>query len=309
VIATTSRALPFSSVFLNIAPTIRSRSVAASITEGQHCVISLAKNGVGINATGNAIVNLGCGVSSNSVGSTSIDLTGTSFLGATPLSTVGGINYAPSNIDPDTELVTYSVEQEDPIASLGLSVPASPAACAANNYTLNPNNSATIGPGRYCSGITVRGDLIMSPGVYIIDRGDFDVGSQGTVSGEGVTIILTGSTPSNVAAIKIVAGSEVDLRAPTAIEDPTWKNILFYQDPIADYPLSTMAGNSDFNMEGVIYMPKGDLRFTGSSGQHADCLLLIANRVNFVGDSSLDNNCPTDYDDLDTNVHRVRVVE
>jgi Flp pilus assembly protein TadG len=309
VIATTSRALPFTSVFLDVAPTIRARSVAATVTGGKHCVISLARNGIGVNGTGSARVNLGCGVSSNSSSSGAIDLTGTSYLRASPLSAVGGINYSNTNIEAGTEIITYSVEQQDPLASRGLAVPTSPSACSDNNFTVNPNTSQSITPGRYCNGITVRGELHLAPGVYIVDRGEFKVNSQGSIHGEGVTIILTGNSPSNVATTDIAGGAQVDLRAPTEAENPDWHNILIYQDPMAEFPLNKLAGDSNFNMEGIVYLPRGDVRFAGSSGQHAECLLLVANRVNFVGESSFGNNCPADYDDINLDVRRVRVVE
>lgn len=309
VIATTSQALPFSSVFLATAPTIRARAVAATVGDGEHCVISLAKNGVGVNVAGNANVQLGCGVAANSEGSSAIDLDGTSYLGGSPLSTVGGIDYGNSNIASGTLLQPYGVAQADPLASRGLTVPASPAGCTANNFTVGTHDDITLSPGRYCNGITVRGELTLNPGVYIIDRGELKVTSHAEIRGQGVTIILTGNAPGNIATIDMSGGADVNLRAPTAAEDATWKNILIYQDPTANFPLSKIAGGTELTMEGIVYMPKGDVRFSGNSGQHADCLLMVVNRANFVGTSSLDNNCPTDYDDLNLSARRVRVVE
>ena len=309
VVATTSQPLPFSSVFLTSAPVIQARAVATTVLEGEHCVISLAPNGTGVNASGNADVQLGCGVAANSVDANSIDLDGTSYLNASPLSAVGGIGYSSSNIASGTAVLPYGVSHPDPIASRGLTVPASPAACADTGLTVHTHANLTISPGRYCNGITVRGDLTMSPGVYIIDRGELKVNSHASITGEGVTIVLTGNTPSNIATVDVTGGADIDLRAPTAAEDPTWKNILFFQDPTADYPLSKFAGGSNFEMEGILYFPTGELRFNGNSGQHADCLLMIVHRVNFVGTSSLDNTCPSDYDDADISARRVRVVE
>ena len=124
-----------------------------------------------------------------------------------------------------------------------------------------------------------------------------------------MTIILTGSTPTNVATLSFAAGAEIEMRAPTAEEDPDWKNILFFQNPNASNPLNTLAGNSWLKLEGVVYLPKGNIEFTGSSGQSAECLLLVAHRVTFKGDSTFDNNCSTDYDPTDWNTRIVRVVE
>lgn len=62
-------------------------------------------------------------------------------------------------------------------------------------------------------------------------------------------------------------------------------------------------------LEGILYLPLGDLAFNGSAGQHADCLLLVANKVDFSGVSSLDNDCPIEYDDFDLSSRIIRVVE
>jgi hypothetical protein len=262
-----------------------------------------------VNVTGSGSVHLDCGVASNSKDPRAIDLSGASYLRASPLSAVGGISFDPRNIEKGTDILSYSIVQDDPIASRGLAVPITAAACTANSFTVNPNESRTIGPGRYCNGLTVRGELSMAPGVYVIDKGDFKVTSQASIYGEGVTLILTGSSPSNVSTVDIAGGAEVNLRAPTWDENASWHNILIYQDPTADYPLNKLAGDSNFRLQGIIYMPRGSIRFTGSSGQHSRCLLLVAYRVNFTGDSSFDDDCPEDFDDADMGARRVKIVE
>lgn len=310
VIATTSRTLPFSSLFLLSAPTIRARAVAAVANEGEHCIISLAPTGVGVNVGGSANVQLGCGVAANSAGSAAIYLEGSSWLGGSPLSTVGGIDSAGGNYPSGTDLQPYGLSQTDPIAGRNLEVPAEPAACTATGFEISPNQTMTISPGRYCNGLALKGDVVMAPGVYIVDRGSFYVGSHANVIGEGVTIVLTGSASSDVATIEIAGGSDLDLRAPTAAEDPYWQGILFFQDPMASSSLlSEIAGGSSLDLEGVVYMPSGDLRFAGNSGQHADCLMIVVNRVTLTGDTSLGNDCPSDYDDLNFAGRRIRVVE
>lgn len=309
VIASTSRKLPFSSLFLATPPTIRARAVATSISEGEHCIISLAGDGVGVNVAGTADVQLGCGVAANSAGSQSIYLEGSSWLDGSPLNAVGGIVSGSSNTPSNTDMHPYGIAQRDPIAPRNLQVPLEPSTCTATNFEAPPNRSATIAPGRYCGGLSLKGDVVMQPGVYLIDRGQFYVASQASITGEGVTIILTGDGPSNIATTDIAGGADINLRAPTASEDPTWKNILFFQDPRGSTNQSTMAGDSNFDMEGVIYMPNGTIRFAGSSGQHSDCLLLVAHRVALAGSTSLDNTCSVDYDDFDFANRRIRVVE
>lgn len=309
VIATTSRALPFSGMFMASAPTIRARSVAASVAGGEHCVIALSDSGIGVNVRGTANVDLGCGVAANSRGSTSVYLEGSSLLSSSPISSTGGISYAPANIQPGTNLQAYGRPVADPLAPRGLAVPSSPSTCTANALEISPNQNVTLLPGRYCGGLILKGTVTMAPGVYIVDGGTFAAESQATVVGEGVTIILTGSGPSTIANVQIAGSAQLNLRAPTSFENPQWQGVLFYQDPRGSTKLSTINGGSSLFFEGIVYLPKGDLAFNGSAGQHADCLLLVASKVDFSGVSSLDNECPIEYDDFDLTSRIIRVVE
>ena len=309
VIATTSRALPFSSLFLSSAPIIRARAVAASASAGEHCVIALASTGTGISVPGSADVQLGCGVAANSEGSKAIDLSGTSMLEASPLSSVGGISATPDNYPAGTDLQPYGPPQADPLAGRGLTVPTTPSVCKANSFQTQPSEVVSITPGRFCNGMALKGDVTMAPGVYIIDRGSFQVNSQARVRGNGVTIVLTGSATNNIATVDIMGGATVNLKAPTAAQDPYWRSILFFQDPRASESANNIAGGSTLELEGVLYMRRGNLDFTGNSGQHTECLLIVANRVSLSGTTQLDNDCPTDYSDINLSSRRVRVVE
>lgn len=309
VIASTSRRLPFTSLFLDAPPTIRARAVAAFVSQGEHCIISLATTGVGVNVAGTADVLLGCGVGANSTGSQAIYLEGSSMLAASPLSAVGGIRHGTGNFPAGTDLNPYGLPLPDPLAARNLAVPSSPAGCTANALVVSPNTVTTLSPGRYCNGLSLKGTVTLNPGVYIIDRGTFEVTSQATVQGEGVTIILTGSSTGNIATAQIAGGADISLSAPTIDDDPQWANILLFQDPRGTATRSEIAGNTQFNLEGVVYLPGSTVRFAGSSGQHSECLLMVANRVMLAGVSSFDNDCPADYASLDLSGRRMRIVE
>ena len=309
VIATTSTRLPFSSLFLGVAPTVRTRSVASAVTIGEHCVLALAPTGVGVNVAGNANVQLDCGVAANSSAANGIYLEGSSHLDGSPLTSVGGIVSGTSNTPEGTELQPYASPQVDPMLARNLQVPTSPSTCTATSLVVDPNQTRTISPGRYCNGLTLKGNVTLSPGVYIVDRGSFRIESQATVTGNGVTIVLTGSNSGDIAVTNIAGGATVNLRAPTAVEDPVWRNVLFYQDPRAESRLSEIAGGSNINLQGIIYMPGGNIRFAGNSGYAAECLFLVANAVTMTGTAAIRNNCPADYNQEDFSMRTVRVVE
>ena len=309
VVGQTQQKLPFSSLFLRTAPVISARAVASTVQGGDNCVISLAPTGTGVKVSGNAQVNLACGVTANSGGSQAIYLSGTSYLNANPLSTVGGIYYTPTNIPSNTTLLTYGLPQTDPMASRGLTVPTSPANCIANNLTVKPSDTVNLVPGRYCGGLNIRGTAYLAPGVYIIDGGSLTINAQATVVGDGVTFVLTGNSANQIAQANIAGGANMDLRAPTSAEDATWHDVLIYQDPRATGLNSTLAGGSGAKFDGIVYMPGADVSFAGNSAQQAQCLLLIANTVDFTGDSNIQNNCPSTVTNLDLSTNKIRVVE
>ncbi|WFL76611.1 Tad domain-containing protein [Altererythrobacter arenosus] len=314
VVVSASRALPFSGIFLENAPTIQVRSVAATVAVGEPCVIATATDGIGIDVFGSAIADLDCPVASNSPDGVSVDLGGSSFLDTDLIMSVGGVDYGSSNIAADTAVVSYGLPVEDPLASRGLTPPSSPSGCTANNFNVSPSQTVTISPGRYCNGMDIKGTVTMNPGVYIIDRGAFKINSQADVVGHGVTIILTGNSSSNVAELQINAGADLDLRAQTLAEatttgDDNWAGILFYQDELGDGTQHTINGGADINMEGIIYMPTADLTYNGNASQTAQCLLLITERVRFGGTNRIANNCNDEIDDIDTSARIIRVVE
>ena len=154
----------------------------------------------------------------------------------------------------------------------------------------------------------LKGTVTLNPGVYIIDGGSLSINSQANVTGEGVTFVLTGPTPNAIATVSINGGANLQLTAPDDSQDPLWAGILFYQDP-AGVATHTINGGSTLQFEGIIYMPTGDISFSGGATQQADCLLLVSRIVRFTGDSGLGNDCPSHIDTLETSARIVRVVE
>jgi len=307
VIASTTRALPFSSLFI-ATPTIRARAVATIIGVGDYCVLALAPTGVGVELGGTASVDLNCGLASNSVASDSVLLRGSSLLSADPVSSAGGLSGA-SNLAAGTTQLLYGNPQPDPFASRNLAVPTSPSTCTQNNFRVLSGRTDNIGPGRYCNGMDIQGTVNLAPGVYIVDRGNFSVGSQARVTGSGVTIVLTGSTTSSIATIIVNGGASLDLTAPTEFENSYWQDILFFQDPRGTSAQSRINGGGTMDLEGVFYMPNGTIQYSGNAGSSATCLFFVAYRVSLAGTSDFGNNCPQGYDDSKPRVRRVRIVE
>ena len=303
---TTAQRLPFSGMFLSRVPVISASATAAVVSNGTYCALAIGStSAVGIKMQGNASLNFGCGLATNSHANEAVTAGGSSSIIATPVSAVGGLT-ASSNYVGGTQLLPFSLPQPDPYAQLANP---SPSGCS-GQQTIGPNSSQTLAPGCY-KGINVKGTATLQPGVYYIDGGSFSVGSQAVLSGDGVTIILTSSTaannPSSIATLDMNGGATVQLTAST---DGTYKGILFYQDRRAlDSGANTINGNATSKYQGAFYFPSQELDFSGTSGMTTDCLQLVAARLTFIGNTSVSNNCPATTGSNAFRGAQVRLVE
>jgi hypothetical protein len=296
VVLQSTQAQVFSGLFRHRAATLRIEAIAASMTNGNYCVISLEKtSAVGITMQGNASVNMGCGLSTNSKGVPAVNTGGSSTVKVTHVAAVGGLKSA-VNYQSGTILLPYAITQKDPYAALP--TPVLPNPCS-NKLTVQPNavTSITAPGGKACyKGMDIKGTLNMGPGIYYIDGGSVSFGSQAAVTGTGVTFILTSNTaqsqPSSIATLDMNGGAKVNLAATTT---GTYAGVLFYQDRRA-VPGTTNAvnGNSQSKYQGGFYFASQDLSFSGDSGMVTDCVQFVSRRVVFIGNTKIDNVCPSD---------------
>jgi hypothetical protein len=127
----------------------------------------------------------------------------------------------------------------------------------------------------------------MPPGVYIINGGSFAPAGGSTVTGVGVTIVLTGSS-GNVATANIANGANVNLTAPTT---GTFHGIAIIQQQGAGIAASTVAGGAKMNITGTMVFPSSLVQFSNGSTNSASCTHLIAFQIQFSGGSRFGNNC------------------
>lgn len=304
---TTTQRLPFSGSFLLATPAISASATAAVVSNGDYCALALgpSSTSAGIRMQGSASLNFGCGLATNSQAANAVSAGGSSSITATPVSAVGGLA-ASSNYVGGTQLLPYSLPQPDPFANLP--TPA-PSGCQ-GQVNVGPNSSQTLSPGCY-RGMDLKGSVTLSPGTYYIDGGSFSVGSQATVTGDGVTIILTssnaGTNPSSIAMLDVNGGATLQLTAPTS---GTYKGILFYQDRRAlDSGTNTLNGNASSKLQGALYFASQELDFTGTSGMTTDCLQLVAARLTFSGNTNVSNQCPAASGAASFKGVQVRLVE
>ncbi|HEY0115201.1 MAG TPA: pilus assembly protein TadG-related protein [Allosphingosinicella sp.] len=291
VVLSAQRSVPFISFFTKSSMDIRVEATAAAVPTGNYCVVSLENTAAtGITFSGNATVNLGCGVATNSTGSSAISFNGGPSVTASPVAARGGVPAA-SNFLGNTTVIPNAPAQPDPFAHL-------PNPDISTMNCVNANTSGpTLSPGCY-NGLDFKDkDLItLSPGTYYVNGGELSFGSQANVTANGVTFVLTSknavSNPASIASLKMNGGADVRLTAPTTGPYP---GLIIYQDRRAPNDSPHINGGSNASFDGAIYLPSQDVTFNGNSGLDVVCLRLVTLRVKFSGTTDLINNCPANH--------------
>jgi hypothetical protein len=305
--------LGFSSLFLANAPIITAEATAATIPTGVYCVVSLEEtSATGITATGNGAIDLGCGMITNSTSLTAAIATGSSDVHASPIAAVGDIN--DSDNWNSAELLPFTVKEDDPFKTVN---PPSFTPCQGSSNRLRVNSNTTdnthaADTGVVCvSEMDLAGDVTLGSATYVIDGGDFTVGSQAHVTCVHCTIILTNSdtaTNATIGDVDINGGAEMDMTAPVS---GTYDRILFYQDrraPSGSNTVNKINGNSNSLMSGAYYFPNQQLQINGTAGLNFNCAQFVARTVEFSGNGSITNTCSGGYGDKTILGRHVRLV-
>jgi hypothetical protein len=274
------KTLGFSSLFMASAPTITASATAAMVDDGQYCLVALKKSGgAGISIGGSSSANLGCGGISNANSNPAVATNGASYNFIAPV--VAGVGTLPSAITGVTSLRPHHSAMPDPFAG---KYPTSTSGMTCNKQVTGGSTNLT--PGCYKDfSFTGNKTYNLAAGTYFLDSTDFSVAGGVTVTGTGVTIILTGTTPGS---IKTNGNSIVQLVAPTS---GTYSKMLFIQASNATTDnTNEINGNNTSNYDGAMYFPKGNVTFTGSSGNMTKCAMVVAYTATFSGNTNLQNS-------------------
>ena len=289
-----SVAQAFSGMFRRRPAELQAQATAAQMTNGSFCVLALEPSAAaGITMQGNAHVKMDCGFATNSKGSPAVSTGGSSNVDITHVSAVGGLRSS-VNYASHTVLLPHSIPQRDPYRSL----PAPVLPTCQSRLRVQPNTVVNVGnpTGAACyRGMDLKGAVNFAPGVYYIDGGSLSIGSQASVSGNGVTFVLSSATaasnPSSIATLDMNGGATVQLTASTS---GVYAGVLFYQDRRAlPGTTNSVNGNSLSALQGGIYFASQDLSFSGKSGMTTDCIQIVSRRVTFTGNTSINNVCPS----------------
>jgi hypothetical protein len=312
VILAANRRTPFMSLFNDRTPVILVEATAAVTISGRFCMVSLEEgNATGVTFTGSSVVDLGCGVATNSRATAAVSCGGSTTVIASPVAAVGGVP-ACTGYATGTRLMPFTGKQKDPFA--GLPLPDISGMNCSAQIKVQPNDPVkTFSPGCY-KNIDINGAANLAPGTYYVDgsavtNSSFSAGAQAVLKGTGVTIILTSKTPtvsSTIASLSINAQAQLNLTAP---KDGTFGGVLMYQDPRATVGNTIQInGNSLTSYEGAFYFPKAYMTFNGTTGMKTECLQLVGRRLSFSGNSHVANTCPADGKAGDFEATFVRLV-
>jgi Flp pilus assembly protein TadG len=293
VTVTTQRAVPlmFTKVFLSESMQTVTATAVAQVTPrlsgSQSCVLALNGLSDGITTSDDLtisggkntnVVMSGCDLRSNA----SVGFNGSPNVGVPDIAASGTISGSYTPICPGQtscdQQLTALPQVPDPFAgTYGSQLNVS------TNTTSQPNSSS-FGPapsGTAYDGLSFgSGNYNLSPGIYYVE-GDISFNGNGTVTGTGVTFIMSGS-------LQVNGSSTLNLTAPSS---GTTKGLLIGSSSGS----VTFNGNSTQNLLGAIYMPNGSVTMTGntSSGSASlNCLVAIAQTATFAGSSSFgDSGC------------------
>jgi Flp pilus assembly protein TadG len=298
VIVAQTAQIYFSTMIVDQAFTVRSRSVGGISTFGEHCVVALDPTMDGaITVSGTADVTSDCGLASNSSSDQAIYVSGSADLTAQPLQAYGDIDKSGS------ATITYSAPPqplservEDPYAGVLPGLQADASCIGSTPQTYNTADSP-LAPGRYCGGMRINGNIDFLPGTYYVDNGDFKIIGGANVTGPGVTFILTAMDASDLGTFNLSGGGIVTLRAPLDLTEGEYPGMLIMQDPyvpnadgMSPMPKNMLTGGANMTLDGALYFPDMETVYTGGTGGGANCTLIMSKKVTFEGTVNLDND-------------------
>ena len=193
----------------------------------------------------------GCQVVADSIAADGVSITNGAQMQSGRLCASGGAkadsssSYAPT---PQTDCPAIA----DPLAGLPAPVVG---ACTFTNYKVT-SGSQSLTPGVYCGGIEVGSSAAVNllPGTYVLKDGGLTVKSNGSLSGNDVTLYFSGSGST----IDVKADSTISLTAPST---GTYAGILMFEDRNAPlHQTHRFESRNAPNLLGTIYLSRGDLQ-------------------------------------------------
>lgn len=299
VTASATRRLPFSSLLTGNAATVSARAQATF--EGgasfNACLISLREEGTGTEIGGNATIRAQCGLAALSCDDNAIEIDGSADVDTGSIATCGTVN----STDPEHEdIISENVRGlQDAYADLEPPTNDTPRTYRCSGR--GQNQQASLLPGTY-RGLRVTCNTTFARGIYVVDGGELDLTHNASVTGSGVMFVLkNGATlklggMGNSNAINLSPLTAADfVGTPYAARANEYAGMLVFEhrdnNASSDHIFN---GNSNSLIEGLIYLPDGNLRVNGTANVASQCLQISAYTIKILGGAFLETLCPID---------------
>jgi len=268
--------------------TVTARAVAHQ-GSGSTCVYVLDPSATkALWETGSGDLASPCGVWVDSNDPKAVYQTASAKIVTTPANTdIVGSYYqtGSSSITPSPITGVSPPSVVDPLASR--TMPTLPGSCDYTNKSVS--STTTLNPGVYCGGLSITGSgtTTFNPGLYIMNGGGFNIAGSGNANGSGITVYLTWDSSHTYKGISVNGSGTYTLSAPTS---GTYESLLFMGDRTkASGVGSTITGTSSLLINGVVYLPKEALTFTGGSSS-TNYQVIVADTLKLTGLTYLNNN-------------------
>jgi len=267
----------FTAFFKNDDLTFSTRAVAAYNSAASACVLALHSTASGAaNFSGSSDLTLnGCSVMANSVAANAVNLQGAAKLSADCVISGGGVK-ATSGLTMTAcgSAITQAAPAADPYANV-------PAPTPTGGCQPVPNNGS-LQPGRYCSGMSIKGTVTLEPGVYYLE-GDLSANANANITGSGVTIYLT-----NGGRVKLNGSAHIDISAPTT---GAYAGMLLFGDRNSSGGTNKLLGNAASKMTGAIYFPSQKVEYQGNFSGTNGCTQVVGLLVEWTGNTTVGVDC------------------
>ena len=267
----------FSGLFDSRVVTAGARAVAIYESSSRACVLALDPGaGRAASVSGSANLTLrGCTLMSNSVAADAVYIGGSSHLTVPCVISVGGVN---STVGLSMNECDVPVTQAPPVADPFANLPEPQPSGSCQNA-----NGAVLQPGRYCSGLNLRGDVRLAPGVYYLERGDFRINANARITGSGVTIYFADGVGTH-----FNGNATVDLTAPSS---GTYSGVLFFGARDSGRQSHVFNGTANSAMTGALYFPADDVEYAGNFSGRNGCTQVVGRTVSWIGNATVEVDC------------------
>jgi Flp pilus assembly protein TadG len=264
VIISHSQPQYFSRIFGSTSVPYGSRSVSRGRRGGiNDAIICLDPTGKGaLSVGGNGSINVtGAPVQVNSNNSEAMTTNGSGATATAPQFLVAG-SPGSTGVGFTGTIVPNSPPIPDPLANLP--VPSTVGMSTYGNVHNTGNATKTLSPGRYIGGISATGGtLILSPGIYYMDGGGFNISGQANLTAAGV--LIYNAPLSNSDKINITGQGTIVM---SPMMTGPYQGILLFQDRTSTAPVS-VSGSSGTTMtiSGTFYAASATLSVQGNGSQ------------------------------------------